>query len=139
MDLESTITLVGFAGFAVALFGYLGAMKRDLRAELAVWGAQLDAKIDAGESRAQTRFDTVDARFESLESRFDARFQSLESRFESLEPRFESIDARFDALDTRVGDLRDDMRAGFAENATRLAALEQRTYDLGRRRRPDAG
>lgn len=114
MDLESTITLVGFAGFAVALFGYLGAMKRDLRAELAAWGAQLDAKIDAGESRSQTRFDTVDARFEGLESRFDS-------------------------LDTRVGDLRDDMRAGFAENATRLVALEQRTYDLGHRRRPGTG
>ncbi|MBA4607568.1 hypothetical protein H1W00_03685 [Aeromicrobium sp. Marseille-Q0843] len=51
MDLESTITLVGFAAFAVALLGYLAAMKRDLRAEIASLGTGLSERFDIGARR----------------------------------------------------------------------------------------
>ncbi|SKB07287.1 hypothetical protein SAMN06295964_1639 [Aeromicrobium choanae] len=151
MDLESTITLVGFAAFAVALLGYLAAMKRDLRSEIAALGTGLaerfDTKLDASMSLTASRFEAVDARFGTLESRMDTRFEALESRidarFEALESRidarFTTVDARIDGLDARVTDLRDDVRTGFAAVDARLVTLEQRTFDIGARRRPGAG
>lgn len=140
MDLESTITLVGFAAFAVALLGYLAAMKRDLRGEIASLGTGLaerfDAKLDASMSLTASRFD-------ALESRMDTRFEAVDARFEALESRmdtrFTTVDARIDGLDARVTDLRDDVRAGFAGVDARLVTLEQRTFDIGARRRPGAG
>lgn len=151
MDLQSTITLVGFAGFAVSLFGYLGAMKRDIRSEIRDLEVRVSERFDAMESRTDARFDAMesrtnarfesaaartDARFESLETRFealDSRFDSVDSRFDSVDSRFDSMTTRFDALDVRVSDLRQDMRAGFAATDARLTTLEQRTFDIGRR------
>lgn len=44
-DLESIVTLAGFAVCAVALLGYLAAMKRDLRAEIAALGTGLHGRV----------------------------------------------------------------------------------------------
>jgi len=165
MDLESTITLVGFAGFAVALLGYLAAMKRDLRAEIAALGTGLterfDTRLDASnalsgarvdglessmtarfesfESRMNARFETVDARFDSLESRMNARFEALDGRIDGLDSRIDGLGGRVDGLEGRISDLRADVRAGFTAVDARLVTLEQRTFDIGARRRPGAG
>lgn len=146
MDLESTITLVGFAAFAVALFGYLATMKRDLRAEMVAIAQGLEARTDARFTATDRRLDDVvarfDARFDASDTRFDrleSKFDGLENRFDRLENRFDRFEERFDALDRRVSDLRDDVRAGFAATDLRLTTLEQRTFDIGARRRPGAG
>jgi hypothetical protein len=63
-------------------------------------------RLDALESRINTRFAMVDARFEAVDARFeavDARFEAVDARFEAVDARFGAVDDRFSELESRIG------------------------------------
>lgn len=104
VDYQSAGFIVAFAGVAVALFSYLRTMKQDLQAQIA-----------ASEARAGERFDRMDAKLTGEIAASEAR-----------------TGERFEQLRAEVGDLRSEMREGFAKVGAQLIVLEARTYDLGR-------
>ena len=73
MDTQTLTTLIGMvigmAGFALALFGYLATMKRDLKTEMATMGSRLDARIDELRTDLRAGFASVDQRLAVLEQR----------------------------------------------------------------------
>ena len=107
MDQQTWTTLLGMAGFTLALFGYLRTMKTDLRGDLETGLARLESRMDS-------KFDAVDTRFEAVDKRFDA----VDKRFDAVDKRFEGVDKRFDQVEARLG------------------VLEQRTFDLASRLPP---
>lgn len=72
VEQQTWMTLLGMAGFTLALFTYLGAMKRDLRAEISDCRSDLkadiaDVKADIG--RLDGRLTTIEQRTYDLSTR----------------------------------------------------------------------
>jgi len=61
------------------------------KSDLAVFGENLMAKIDA-------RFDRIDSRFERVEDRFERVEDRLERLEDKFDTRFDKLQARFDRL-----------------------------------------
>lgn len=69
MDTQTLTTLIGMAGFAVALFGYLATMKRDLKTDMSTQIAATNARIDELRTDMRAGFASVDQRLAVLEQR----------------------------------------------------------------------
>lgn len=69
VDPQTWTTLLGTAGFALAVLGYLRAVRGDLKNEIAHLETRLDGKIDGGFSRMDSRLATVESRLSTLEQR----------------------------------------------------------------------
>lgn len=101
MDRETWVAMLGFAGFALALFGYLAAMKRDLRAEIGdgraetaslrtelksdIAGLRTELKSDLADLRKDLKADIADVRSDI--GRLDGRMTTLEQRTYDLSTR----------------------------------------------------
>jgi hypothetical protein len=105
VEQDTWVTLLGFAGFAVALFGYLGAIRRDLRFEIGACRSELKAEIGAFRSE-------------------------LKAEIRQVSDELRGTDGR---LSGQIADLRREMKGEFAKVDARLTTLEQRTYDLSTR------
>lgn len=83
LEQQTWVTLLGFAGFGLALMGYLASMKRDLKTEIRDAGA--DAKADNERLEAQV----ADTRTELKTDlgRLDGRLVALESRMHDIAVR----------------------------------------------------
>jgi hypothetical protein len=69
VDQQTWMTLFGMAGFTLTLFGYLRAIKADLKAEITGMETRLTGRIDRLEVRVDDGFDRVDAHLSVLEQR----------------------------------------------------------------------
>gem|GEM_PF-3721602 len=69
MDTQTLTTLIGMAGFTLALFGYLATMKRDLKTDMSTQIAATNARIDELRTDMRTGFASVDQRLAVLEQR----------------------------------------------------------------------
>jgi len=59
----------------------------------------MTTRLEALESRMNTRFAAVEARFATV----DARFEAVDARFEAVNTRFGAVDDRFSELESRIG------------------------------------
>ncbi|WP_456697883.1 hypothetical protein [Aeromicrobium sp. P5_D10] len=109
MDQQTWTTLVGLAGFSLAMITYLTAMKRDLKAEIGSSRAEL--KADIGSSRAELKADIGSLRTELKTEIADTRTE----------------------LKADIASVRDDLKAEIARVEIRLISLENRTYDISTR------
>ena len=69
MDTQTLTTLLGMAGFVVALLGYLAMMKRDLKADTAALENRLGSRITEVRDDVRSGFTAVDQRLTVLEQR----------------------------------------------------------------------
>ncbi|PZN01739.1 MAG: hypothetical protein DIU76_11270 [Bacillota bacterium] len=65
----------------------------------------LERRLEALESRIETRWDALAQRMDALEARMEARLGALAQRMDTLEARFREFGQRFDALEGRVASL----------------------------------
>ncbi|HEX8723837.1 MAG TPA: hypothetical protein VF737_00450 [Gemmatimonadaceae bacterium] len=91
--------------------------------------ARIDARFGEMDARIDGRFSEMDARidgrFAEMDARIDGRFGEMDAR---IDGRFGEMEARFDAkLDREIGQLRQEMAAGFGRVESRI---EQRFADL---------
>ena len=84
----------------------------ELRREI---NARLDAvnsRFDAMEERLDARLDAVNSRFDAMEERFDARLDAMGERFDA---RFDHLqgemNARFDTVNTRIDTIHEVVRS----------------------------
>lgn len=101
MDQQTWTTLVGLAGFSLAMITYLTAMKRDLKAEIGSSRAEL--KADIGSLRTELKTEIADTRTElkadiaSVRDDLKAEIARVEIRLISLENRTYDISTRLPA------------------------------------------
>ena len=90
VDRETWVAMLGFAGFTLALFGYLAAMKRDLRAEIGDCRAETaslrtELKSDLADLRKDLKSDIANVRSDI--GRLDGRMTTLEQRTYDISTR----------------------------------------------------
>ena len=109
---ESWVALAAIGAFAIALFGYLRNISKDLKAEI----GNLDDKLD--KTRTELKGDIA-----SLDDKLDKTRTELKGDIANLD----------DKLDKTRTELVSALTGGFAKVEARLIALEQRTYDISTR------
>ena len=102
---ESWVALAAIGAFAIALFGYLRNISKDLKAEI----GKVDDKVD------KTRTELV--------SVIGATRTELKGNIANLD----------DTIQKTRTELVSALTGGFAKVEARLIALEQRTYDISTR------
>lgn len=87
LEQQSWVTLLGFAGFAVALFGYLATFKRDMRSDMKEMRTEL--KGDIAGLRTEVKGDIAGLRTELKGDlhRIDDRLTTLENRTYDISTR----------------------------------------------------
>jgi hypothetical protein len=113
VELETLVNLAALAGFALALFGYLHTMKRDLRNEF---------KGDIGACRIELK-DQISGLRTELKDQISGLRTELKDEISGLRTE----------LKGDIAELRREMKGEFAKVDNRLTTLEQRTYDLSTR------
>ena len=120
---ESWVALAAIGAFAIALFGYLRNISKDLKAEI----GNLDDKVDKTRTELKGDIASLDDKLDKtrteLFSAFGATRTELKGDIASLDDTIQKTRTEF------VGAL----AGGFAKVEARLIALEQRTYDISTR------
>jgi archaellum component FlaC len=76
---------------------------------------QLDRELDA----VTQRLNGVDRRLDGIDGRLDG----IDGRLDVMDARFDRVENRMDRLETGQNDLREEMRAGFAELRNHMGVL----------------
>lgn len=113
MDQQTWMTWVGIAGFALALFSYLGVIRRDLKGEFAGLRTELKTDIKA-----------VDHRLTSVRDELKTDITNLRDELKT------DISNLRDELKAEIHDVRDELKADIGKLDGRMTVMEQRTYDL---------
>ncbi len=107
VEQQTWMTLLGVAGFALALFGYLAAMKRELRADIG--GLRAELKGDNAELRTELKGDIAELRTElksdisQLRTEIRGDLAKVDSRLTTLEQRTFDLSTRLPPAPARPG------------------------------------
>ena len=87
VEQQTWMTLLGVAGFSLALLGYLATMKRELKAEIG--GVRTELKADIADTRAELKSEITHTRVDLKADigRLDARLVTLENRTYDISAR----------------------------------------------------
>lgn len=91
-------------------------------------------QVDKRFEQVDKRFDQVDKRFEQMDQKFeqvDQRFGQMDQRFEQSDKRFGTLESRMERIEESISDLRDEVRAEWAN--TRVLLHQAFTHTI----RPD--
>lgn len=93
VEQQTWVTLLGFAGFGLALMGYLTSMRRELKTEIR------DSRADTVDSRAEARADNVRLETQIANTHADLKIDigRLDGRLVALESRMYDIALRLPA------------------------------------------
>ena len=120
---ESWVALAAIGAFAIALFGYLRNISKDLKAEI----GKVDDKVDKTRTELTGNIanldDTIGKTRTELVSAIGATRTELKGDIANLD----------DTIGKTRTELVSALTGGFAKVEARLIALEQRTYDISTR------
>ena len=149
---ESWVALAAIGAFAIALFGYLRNISKDLKAEI----GKVDDKVDKTRTElvsaiAATRTElkgdiaTLDDTIQNTRTELKGDIATLDDKVDKTRTElFSAIGATRTELKGDIASLDDTIQktrtelvsaltGGFAKVEARLIALEQRTYDISTR------
>ena len=113
---ESWVSLAAIGAFAIALFGYLRNISKDLKTEI-------------GTTRTELKGDIA-----SLDDKLDKTRTELKGDIGAIRTELKGdIASLDDKLDKTRAELVGALTGGFAKVEARLINLEQRTYDISTR------
>jgi septal ring factor EnvC (AmiA/AmiB activator) len=94
VEQQTWVTLLGVAGFTLALAGYLHTVKRDLRTELKgdIAGLRTELKAEIADCRADLKADIADVKADI--GRLDGQLTTIEQRPSPLSTRLPPAPAR---------------------------------------------
>ncbi|GAA3529747.1 hypothetical protein GCM10022234_28730 [Aeromicrobium panaciterrae] len=124
LEQQTWVSLVGFAGFGLALMGYLAAMRRELRAEISGVRTDLKTEIDGVRTDLKTEINGVRT---DLKTEINGVRTDLKTEINGVRTDLNSNAAR---LEAQIVSSHADLKTDIGRVDGRLVALESRLHDI---------